>query len=140
MSKTPSSSAERLQETKTVIPLAEEELTIDKDVRLDARVQVNKTVNTREVPVDTELWQTHYEIERIEHDRPLDEAPQPRYEGETLILPVLEERLVKKLFLKEEVRLTPKRRRNRLNETVTLRSEDVEIDRTAVNPKRSMNE
>jgi hypothetical protein len=60
-----------------------------------------------------------------------DEAPRMRYEGDTLVVPILEEVLVvqKKLKLKEEVRITRHKREVRLPQTVSLRSEHIAVER-----------
>jgi len=56
-----------------------------------------------------------------------------RYEGETMIIPVLEEMLTveKRLLLKEELHVTRRPIETRYHETVTVRSEDVHIKRLA---------
>jgi stress response protein YsnF len=58
-------------------------------------------------------------------------APQTRYEGETLVVPVLEEVLVteKRLVLVEEIRITRVRDTHRQPQTVTLRKDHIEIER-----------
>jgi stress response protein YsnF len=55
-----------------------------------------------------------------------------RYEGDTLIIPVIEEVLVveKKLLLKEEVHITKYVGETQQEKTVTLRSEEVSVERT----------
>jgi uncharacterized protein (TIGR02271 family) len=70
-------------------------------------------------------------VERVSIDRVVDQAPPPRQEGDTLVLPVLEEVVVveRRLVLKEEVRITRRATESRNPQTVTLRSEDVRIDR-----------
>jgi len=54
-----------------------------------------------------------------------------RHEGDTMIVPVLEEVLVveKRLVLKEELRVTRRRVETREPQTVTLRREDVVVER-----------
>lgn len=70
-----------------------------------------------------------YEVRRVPRNLALDSAPQPRREGDTLVLPVVEERLIKQLVLVEEIRLTPRRREETVETNVRLRREEVEIDR-----------
>ena len=62
-----------------------------------------------------------------------------RQEGDTLIVPVLEEVLVveKRLLLKEEVRITRTRTEVHSPQAVTLRSEEAVIEEIAPeNPRR----
>jgi len=56
----------------------------------------------------------------------------PREEGDTLIFPVYDEVLVveKRLVLREEVRLRRSRRAQHEQQRVTLRREDVQIERS----------
>ena len=69
---------------------------------------------------------------RIPIDR-IVTGPEPpqRYEGETLVVPVLEEVLVfeKRLRLKEEVRITRRQRQVHQPQRVSLRTEEVSVER-----------
>jgi stress response protein YsnF len=62
---------------------------------------------------------------------PLDAAPSTRYEGDTLVVPVLEEVLVveRRVRIKEEIRITRTRREEHHAETVMLKSEQVSVER-----------
>jgi stress response protein YsnF len=62
----------------------------------------------------------------------VDEPVPTRTEGETTIIPVMEEVLVveKRLRLKEELHVTRRRTEHRDPQRVTLRSERVEVERT----------
>ena len=53
----------------------------------------------------------------------IEEAPEIRTEGDTMIIPVVEERLivVKQLFLKEEVHIRHRTEREAVRENVELR-------------------
>ena len=59
-----------------------------------------------------------------------------REEGDTTIIPVIEEVLVveKRLFLKEEIRIRRTQTTQLHEETVTLRREEVVIERDAAGP------
>ena len=67
-------------------------------------------VNTRDVLVDELLRHDTVEIERRPLDRQLDdgEAPAVRWEGDTMIVPVVKEIVVtqKRLVLVEEIRIS----------------------------------
>lgn len=58
------------------------------------------------------FFQDDYEIERVAVGRLLDEPIAQRHEGDTLVLPVVEEVLVyeKKLYLREEIRITRRKK------------------------------
>jgi uncharacterized protein (TIGR02271 family) len=114
------------------IPLAEEKLRVDKRVRETGRVRLTKHVDVREEVVDEPLFREKVEVERVPVDRYVDEPVPTRTEGETTIIPVMEEVLVveKRLRLKEELHVTRRRTEHRDPQRVTLRSERVEVERT----------
>ncbi|HSQ32117.1 MAG TPA: DUF2382 domain-containing protein, partial [Gemmatimonadaceae bacterium] len=69
--------------------------------------------------------------------RDVDAMPPIREEGDTVIIPIVEERLVleRRLFLKEEVRVRRVRASRMHRENVTLRHHEVVV--SAVPPERS---
>jgi len=83
--------------------------------------------------LDQPLRRDELVIEHVPIGRVIDEAdvPQARYEGDTMIVPVLEEVLVvqKQLLLKEEVRITRHQREERAPRSVLLRAEQVDVER-----------
>lgn len=114
------------------IPIIEEELTIGKRTVETGRVRASVVVNEREELVDVPLTTERVEVERIPINQIVDEPQEPFYEGDTLVVPVVEERLVvqKQLVLTEEVRIRRVAETNDHKERITLRSQDVEIERT----------
>ena len=64
-------------------------------------------------------------------NRPVEAAPPVREEGDTVVIPLVEETLVveKRLMVREEIRITRRRVEARDPRRVTLRSEQVEVDR-----------
>jgi uncharacterized protein (TIGR02271 family) len=95
------------------------------------RIRINKRIETTESVVDEPLLQHSYDIQRTAVNRIIDDPPTPHYDGDTLVLPVIEEVLVveKRLILREEVRITPKREEVRDPQTHTVRREHVEVER-----------
>ena len=89
------------------IPLTEETVSIEKHVTETGRVQVKTYVEEEPIHLTDTLNQDIVDVERVAIGREVDVAPTFREEGEYLIVPVIEERLVieKKLFLVEELRL-----------------------------------
>jgi uncharacterized protein (TIGR02271 family) len=114
-----------------VIPLCAEELTVDKIEKLAARTVVTKSVSHEVVPVTMGLRHDSYEITRRSVGQAVTgEAPSVRQEGDAVIVPVLEERLVKQLFVAEEIVLTPKSSISVHREDVTVRRENVKVERS----------
>lgn len=121
-----------LEEGETVrMPIVEEQLNVRKRVRETGRVRLTKHVETRHEVVDEPLLHEEVEVERVPVDRYVDEPVAIRSEGDTTIVPVLEEVLVveKRLLLKEELHITKRRTERRQPQDVTLRSERVEVER-----------
>jgi stress response protein YsnF len=71
------------------------------------------------------------DVQRVRVDRPIDHVPPVRVEGDTTIVPVVEEVLVveKRLILREEVRLTARRSEHHNPKVEKLRSEEVIVER-----------
>lgn len=116
--------------SEVVVPVAEERLTVGtRPVDLGG-VRVRKTVERREEPVEVPLARESIEVERVAVGRPVSSPPAPRYEGSTLVLPVVEERLVleKRLVLVEEVRVVRRVDHVVHREAAMLRRERVEIE------------
>lgn len=116
-------------------PVVAEELHVGKQpVDTGRGVRLHKTVSADERFVDVPLLQDELVVERVPVGTDIadpDDLPQPRYEGDTLVMPVLEEVLVvrKQLRLKEEVRVTRHRREAHAPHTITLRTEHVTVER-----------
>lgn len=114
-----------------VIPVLEEELHLAKRIIEKDKIRVRKAVIEREEIVDEPLIEDRVEIERVPINRLLKKPVEARIEGDTTIIPILKEVLVveKQLMLVEEVRLTRKQVEVRRPQAVTLRREEVHIER-----------
>lgn len=115
----------------TVIPLVEERLVLHKRPVETGRVRIVKRVAAHEETAESAAWQETVQVERVAVERPLQEPLPVRYEGETLVVPLLEERLVteKRLFLKEELRVTRHRAESRQPFRAVLRREEATVER-----------
>jgi uncharacterized protein (TIGR02271 family) len=114
-----------------VVPVVEEEVSLDRRWVETGRVRVSKRVNERVEVVDEPLLLEEVHVERVPVDRVVDGPVPVRYEGDTMIVPLFEEVLVveKRLVLKEELRITKRRREERSPQEVTLRSEEARVER-----------
>ena len=117
-----------------MIPVVVEELTVVKRVVETGKgVRIIKTVSEREQLVDVSVRRDELVIERVAINKiiPQLSVPEIRYEGETIVVPVLEEVLVteKRTMLKEEVRITRKPVQVHEPRTVVLRSEHLTVER-----------
>ena len=118
----------------TVIPVIEESAVVTKRVVDRGRVRITKLVHEREEMIDEPLWQERVTVERVQVNQPVDHVPTVRRDGDTLIIPILEEVVVveKRLVLKEELRVTMQRVSRRQPQSVTLRREEAVIERIDV--------
>lgn len=116
------------------IPVIEERLEVGTRVAETGRgVRIHKTVSEQPVTIDERLAREEVEVRHVPVDRIVaaDQAPATRYEGETLVVPVLEEVLVveRRLRIKEELHITRVRREERYQDEVMLKSEQVHVER-----------
>jgi stress response protein YsnF len=116
------------------VPVIAEELAIGtRTVDTGRGVRVHKTVVEQPVTIDERLARDEVEIRHVPVDRIVapDEAPANRYEGDTLVVPVLEEVLVveRRVRIKEELHITRVRREEHHQEQVVLKAEQVSVER-----------
>ena len=116
------------------LPVFEEELHVGvRTVDTGRGVRVRKTVDEHPQLVEDTLMHDEIAVRHVPIDKivALAEAPASRYEGDTFIVPILEEVLVveKKLRIKEEIHITRSKRPQRFSETVAVKSESVSVER-----------
>lgn len=118
-----------------VVPVVQERLNVRKRA-VSSTVRVHKTVHETEQVVDEPLVQEDVDIERVAVGREVD-APVPiRYEGDTMVVPLMEEVLVveKRLMVREELRITRRRTEVRDVRRETLRAEEATVERLPGQP------
>jgi uncharacterized protein (TIGR02271 family) len=113
-----------------LIEVVEENLRVERR-RREGRVRVRKVVHEDSVEVDEVLHDERVHVERVAVGRALDGPVGTRQEGDVLIVPVVEERLVveKRLVLVEELWITRETQQHRHTQPVTLRREEVMVER-----------
>jgi uncharacterized protein (TIGR02271 family) len=111
-----------------VIPVIEEQLTVGKRVVETGKVLVSKTVEEVSESVNMELLHDEHVVEHVPVNELVDVMPAVRYEGQTIIIPVLKEVLVKRVLLVEEIRITKRVVQTTEQQEVTLRRERVTVD------------
>jgi uncharacterized protein (TIGR02271 family) len=121
----------KLQEPPVVLPVIQEALDVQTTPVETGRVRIRKTVREREEVVDPPLLRDEVVVERVPINRVVEGPIATRSEGDTLIVPLLEEVLVveKRLLLKEEVHLTRRRIETHTPQRVTLRREEAAVER-----------
>jgi uncharacterized protein (TIGR02271 family) len=114
-----------------VVPVIEEVLNVTRRQEEIGRVRVQKSVRERTEIVDEPLLHDEVTVTRVPINRVIERPLDVRQDGETLIVPVLKEVLVveKRLVLVEEVHITRHTVETHQPEEVTLRREEVMVER-----------
>jgi uncharacterized protein (TIGR02271 family) len=119
-----------------VLPLLAERISVERRRVETGRVLATVTTKTHEQVIQEDLVHDRVEIERVPIGRTVDSIPPVREEGDTTIIPVVEEVLVieRRLVLKEEVHLRRLRVRQSHAATVVTRHQDVIVTRSELHP------
>jgi len=117
---------------ETTIPIISEDLDIAKRKQTTGKVRVEKQSVPHYQAVSMPLTRETAEVRRVMIDKPVNGPMPVRREGDTIIMPVVEEvaTVHKQLVLKEEIHITRRRRTEQHEETVQLRSEQAKVSRT----------
>lgn len=119
------------------IPLYSEEARVSKKTVEHGRVHVRIQTHVDQSIVRENLSFENVTVERVPIGRVVEAAPAVRQDGDVLIYPVLEERLVKQLVLVEELRVTRTHGTQVFEEATSLRRQDVVIERTSLDTSSS---
>lgn len=117
-----------------VLPLYTEELSVSKRVVPKSSVQVARVTQYHEQIVNELLACERVEVERTAIGKPVEMAPQVRQEGDTIVVPIVEEVLTveRKLILKEELRVKRIREELPHQERVILRKQEAVVKRSLI--------
>ena len=116
------------------VPLVEERVQVEKvEVETD-RVRVRTVVDEHFETIAQVLQTGRLDVLHIPLDREVAEAPAPRQDGDTLIVSIVEERLVKRLFLVEEVHITQSSHAEAVSVPVSLRRMRAVVEQDAADP------
>lgn len=120
------------------LQLFAEELSVAKETRETARVRVSTVTRETEALVDEDLLHETVEIEKLPIGRRIEAMPEVRREGDTIVVPVVEEVLAieRRLMLKEEIHIRRVRKTERYQERVTLRHQEAAVTRQPAEPHK----
>jgi stress response protein YsnF len=113
------------------IPLHVEEVSVSRREVEKANVRIALIAGTREQLVDEELTHVRVEIERVPIGRTIEVVPPISQEGDTTIIPVVEEIVAveRRFVLREEVRIRRVSTKEQHQETIVLRQQEALITR-----------
>lgn len=122
-----------------VVPVIQEQVTFDKKIVETGKVRISKRVSQHEQLVDVPFMREQVSIERVPVNQVVDAPPQVRHEGDTMIIPVVEEQVFyqKRLVLVEELRVRKQIIEEHKPQQITLMKEEVEVSRSAENENLS---
>jgi uncharacterized protein (TIGR02271 family) len=120
-----------------VIPLIQEDLSVTTRAVETGRVRVTTRTLEHTGLACADLYRENVHVEHVPIGREIDAAPPIREEGDTIIVPVVEEIMVieKRLVLREEVRITRVRSVEEFEEPVKLRTMVADVEREATPPE-----
>ncbi len=115
-----------------VLPLLAERVSVSRRRVETGGVRVSVTTRVNEQVIEEDLVHERVEVERVPIDRVVETVPPIREEGDTTIIPVVEEVLVieRRLVLKEEVHVRRVTVRETHVEAVTTRAQEVAVTRS----------
>ena len=113
------------------LEVVEERLAVSKRRVPRATVRISTTTEVVDEIAEVQLDRHRVDVTRVPVGRIVAEAPPARVEGDTTIVPVLEERfvVVKQLFLKEELHIRRVIERETVRQPVTLRRQRAVVER-----------
>jgi uncharacterized protein (TIGR02271 family) len=119
------------QDEPIVVPVLMEELEVQKRPVETGKVRITKVVHERETVVDEPLWHDNVAVTRVPMQRVVDGPVPVREENGTTVISVVEEVLVveKRWMLREEIHIRKQRVETHQPQRITLRSEDVQVER-----------
>ncbi|WP_158782125.1 DUF2382 domain-containing protein [Pantoea sp. BAV 3049] len=120
------------------LPVMEEHASISSERIVDNRIRIVRSTASAEQLLETELAREEVSIEHIARNQLVDNDynAEVRYEGDDLIIPVIEEQveIIRRKVLKEEIYIRKIQKSEPFQQTVTLRSQEVNISREKTKP------
>ena len=119
-----------------VVPVLDETIHVSKETIESGRVKLTKIVHEDTETVSVPVLHDEVQVERVPVNQFVETAPPAvRYEGETMIVSVMKEVVVTetRLMLVEELHITKNQLETTDVQQVTLRREDVTVERVTTN-------
>jgi uncharacterized protein (TIGR02271 family) len=117
--------------TEAVVPVIAEELHVGRRAVPTGGVRVNRRAVGHEELIDVPLRKEHVDVRRVMVDRIVDGPLPVRRDGETTIVPIVEEVLVvqKQYRLVEEIHITKTVTEERHQERVLVQRQEAQVER-----------
>jgi uncharacterized protein (TIGR02271 family) len=122
-----------------VIPIVEEHLHIGTEIIETGKVHVSKKVIEEPYDVELPVFKEEVLVEKKTINEYVEgDVPGIRLDGDTTIIPVLKEVIIKKILLVEEIHITKRKIENTVPVHEVLRKEEVTVERSR--PENSDNQ
>jgi uncharacterized protein (TIGR02271 family) len=120
-----------------VVPVAEEQLIVTRRRRVTGGVRVRVTAEATPREVTETVQRRVPRIERVPVNKKVLAMPEPRREGDVLVVPLVEEVLVteRRLILREELRIHIDETSESITRTLVLHAEQASIERLPPEPE-----
>ena len=119
------------QQTTLTLNILKEQALVKKQIVEKAKVHIEKKVHHTEATIHIPVVSEEIEIKKIPVNQYVEIMPQGRYEGDTIVIPVIKEILIveKKLLLVEEVYVKKHTNTTTEEKNIILREEEIIVDR-----------
>ncbi len=116
---------------QSVIQIIEEQINVTTKIVETGKVKISKKVSKENYHADIPVFKEEVIVERRPVNKFIeDEGVGIRLDGDTTIIPVIKEIIVKRLLLVEEIYITKKRSEHTVAVDETLRKEEVVVERS----------
>ena len=116
---------------QSVIQIIEEQINVTSKIVETGKVKISKKVSKENYHADIPVFKEEVIVERRPVNKFIeDEGVGIRLDGDTTIIPVIKEIIVKRLLLVEEIYITKKRSEHTVAIDETLRKEEVFVERS----------
>jgi len=115
------------QPEELIIPLVEERVEIEKRQYVKSQFQVERKTEIKKVDINEQLMIRQAEVKHVPIGQYISDIPQIREENGVKIIPIFEEHIeiVKKIYLKEEIRIESHESVNEFKSEETLKYQTV---------------
>ncbi|WP_139925488.1 YsnF/AvaK domain-containing protein [Hymenobacter sp. DG01] len=128
---------EVVSDASLVVPVIEEHAVIRREVVETGRVRLTKTIEEHPETLNFTLLHDEVQVERVPVNQFVADGatlPGVRYEGDTMIIPVVREVVVKRMLVVEELHITKHEVPTQESHQVVLRQETVQVTREPLAP------
>lgn len=117
------------QHARTEMPVIAEDVSVHVRPVIREELRVKRRVESEDRTIETPIWRERITVEKVPIDMFVDQMPEVRHEGDTLVVPCVQEVVVteRRLHLREELRIRVIREQVIDRQTVALRRHHIDV-------------